>query len=287
MVLNKGDTIGIIALSGNCDKEKVQSAKRYFESLGFNIKLSKNIFDQNRYLAGSDEDKIEELHKFFEDRDIKLILCSRGGYGSIRLINNINYELIKNNPKPFCGFSDVTALLVMIYKRTGLITYHSPMACSDFAGDIDEFTKENFFKALNSENLVFESEKVFNSGNSKGILWGGNLATLVSLCGQDFIPNEDFIFFGEDINEPVYKIDKMFRQLLNISEFKRYCKGIIIGDFVGVDNELWLKEYFEELSSDIKIPMIGINTITHSKRKITLPVGRKAEIQQNKLIVQK
>ena len=287
MSLNKKDTIGIIALSGNCDKEKVNRAKRYFESLGFNVKLSKNIYDSNRYLAGSDKDKIEELHKFFEDKDIKLILSPRGGYGSIRLINNINYKLIKNNPKLFCGFSDVTALLVMIYKKTGMITYHSPMACSDFADDIDEFTKENFFKALNNENLVFESERVFNSGNSKGILWGGNLATLVSLCGQDFIPNEDFIFFTEDINEPVYKIDRMFQQLLNIFEFKRYCKGIIIGDFIGVDNEVWLNEYLDELSSDIKIPMIGINTITHSKRKITLPVGCMAEIQQNKLVLQK
>ena len=285
MVLKHNDTIGIIALSGDCDKEKVLSAKKFFESLGYDIKLSENIFAQNRYLAGSDEDKVNELHKFFEDRDIKLILCARGGYGSIRLINNINYNIIKNNPKPFCGFSDVTALLAMIYKKTGLLTYHSPMACSDFAEEVDEYTKESFFKALSQEILTFETEKIYKSGDSKGILWGGNLATLVSLCGQNFIPCEDFIFFTEDINEPVYKIDKMFQQLLNISEFKRYCKGVIFGDFIGVDNESWLKEYLNEFSSKIAAPIIGIDTITHSKRKITLPIGQNAEIQQNKLIV--
>ena len=94
------------------------------EALGFNVKLSKNIYDQDRYLAGSDEDKLEELYRFFQDPEIKLILNARGGYGSIRLINKINYDIIKLNPKLFCGFSDITALLLMFYRKCGLITYH-------------------------------------------------------------------------------------------------------------------------------------------------------------------
>ena len=118
------------------------------------FKLSKNIYDSNRYLAGDDEVKISELEHFFADPEIDIIINARGGYGSIRLINRIDYEIIKNNPKPFIGFSDITALLLMIYKRTGIVTYHGPMVISDFA-DIAPFTEEFFNKAINNEKLEF------------------------------------------------------------------------------------------------------------------------------------
>ena len=214
-MLKQGDTIGIIALSGDCDREKIEQAKADIEAMGFKVKLSANINDQNRYLAGFDEDKVSELQSFFEDDEIKLILCARGGYGAVRLINKIDYNILKANQKPFCGFSDVTALLLMIYRKTGMVTYHGPMACTDFLAE-NEFTKQSFFKAINEEPLCFEGTKIYREGTANGILWGGNLSTVVSLCGQDFIPYRDFIFFAEDLNEPVYKIDKMFQQLINI-----------------------------------------------------------------------
>ena len=284
-MLNKGDTIGIIALSGACDREKVEHAKANLEAMGYKLKLSKNIYDQNLYLAGSDEDKISELHKFFEDNEIKLILCARGGYGAIRLINKINYDLIKANPKYFCGFSDATALLLMIYKKTELITYHSPMACSDFGEiNVNKFTKQNFMKAINDKPLCFEGTKIYKEGAAEGILWGGNLATVVSLCGQDFIPDRDFIFFTEDLNEPVYKIDKMFQQLINIPQFKKYCKGIVLGDFLSIDNEEWLCEYFEELAKKLNIPTVSSFRITHAEEKITLPIGKSARLEGKKLV---
>lgn len=275
-------TIGIIALSGACDKEKIQNAKVYLEKIGFNVKLSKNIFDRERYLAGSDEDKLEELYSFFQAPEIDLILNARGGYGTIRLINQIDYEIIKNNPKPFVGFSDITALLLMFYKKSGLITYHGPMASSDLGGEISEFTQENFFKAIKSESLEFSGNNIYKEGEAEGILWGGNLATVVSLCGQDFIPDEDFIFFTEDLNEPVYKIDKMFQQLFNIEKFKKYCKGIVLGDFLNVDNEIWLDEYFKTFS----IPTVSGFKITHAQEKITLPIGKKTLLRENVLRVE-
>ena len=286
MEINIGDTIGIIALSGDCEREKVEQSKAYFESYGFNVKLSKNIFDKDRYLAGSDEDKISELHRFFEDDEIKLIMCARGGYGAIRLINKIDYDLIKANPKPFCGFSDVTALLLMIYKRTGLVTYHSPMACTDFLSGTTKpetllgvgYTQRNFFKTITGKNLQYKGKRMYKSGFVKAPLWGGNLSTVVSLCGQDFIPDNDFIFFAEDLNEPVYKIDKMFQQLINIPEFSENCKGILLGEFLGVDNQAWLYQYFEELSNHLNIPVLSGLKITHADEKITLPIGRIAQL---------
>ena len=294
-MLNQGDTIGIISLSGVCDKQKTEQAKTNLEAMGFNVELSKNIYAQNRYLAGTDEFKIMELERFFRDDRIKLILCARGGYGAIRLINKIDYNILKSNPKPFCGFSDVTALLLMIYRKTGIVTYHSPMACTDF-NDIHHpaplpqeakelFTQQNFFKAINGKPLIYEGTKKYRDGSAKGILWGGNLATVASLCGQDFIPYRDFIFFAEDLNEPVYKIDRMFQQLLNLPYFVRYCKGIVLGDFLGVDNEDWLDAYFYELSDRLQIPVISGFKITHDKEKITLPVGKTAILDNKSLIV--
>ena len=269
-------TIGIIALSGVINKEKLNFAINNLKSLGYNIKLSKNIFDTNRYLAGNDSDKVEELEKFFLDPQIDIIMTARGGYGAIRLIDKIDYNILKNHPKIFTGFSDVTALLLMIYKKTGKVTYHGLMATPDFGFDceIDEFSFQNFQAAINGEELNFEGNKIYRDGTAEGIIWGGNLATIVSLCGTDFIPNEDFIFFAEDLNEPVYKIDKMFTQLFNIKEFKKYCKGIVLGDFLDCGNEKWLEEFFIEFSEIHQIPIVDGFKITHNRKKITIPIGK-------------
>ena len=290
-------TIGIIALSGACDREKLNNAKLNLEGLGFNVKLSKNIFDKERYLAGSDECKLEELYKFFEDPEIDIIMCARGGYGAIRLVNKIDYEVLKKNPKIFTGFSDVTALLLMIYKKTGMVTYHGAMACSDFGSECCTppqpspsregamFTWRSFCEAINGNRLEFCGDKTYNEGRAEGIIWGGNLATVVSLCGLDFIPDEDFIFFAEDLNEPVYKIDRMFQQLLNIEKFRIRCKGIVLGDFLDVDKPEWLEEYFGELAEELDVPVAGGFKITHAQEKITIPVGKNAKLLNNTLVV--
>lgn len=275
-------TIGIIALSGDVDKNKLELAVINLENLGFNVVLSKNIFDKKRYLAGDDDTKLKALYDFVQNPDIDLIMSARGGYGLIRLVNKIDYSIIKNNPKPFVGFSDFTALLLLIYKNTGMITYHGPMACTDFGEEnYSKFTYESFVKAINNESLMFEGSKIYKSGFAKGVIWGGNLATVASLCALDFIPNEDFIFFAEDLNEPVYKIDKMFTQLFNIETFRKYCKGIVLGDFLDVDNQKWLEELFHEFP----VPTVGGFKITHNNEKITIPIGAKAVLSDQTLII--
>ena len=273
-------TIGIIALAGDVDKNKIHKAKLYLENKGFRVELSKNIFEKVNYLAGSDDVKIEELHNFFKNPNIDLILNARGGYGSIRIINKIDYDLIKNNPKPFIGFSDITALLLMIYKQTGIITYHGPMACSDFANP-NAFTEENFWNTLDGKKIEVFGNTTYKEGKAEGIIWGGNLSTVVSLCGQDFIPDKDFIFFAEDLNEPVYKIDKMFTQLFNIDKFKNYCKGIVLGDFLDVDNS----DYLNNLFNQLPVPNIGGAKITHLEEKLTIPIGKFAYLKDNKLVI--
>lgn len=328
--LNKGDTIGIIALSGAIEnKENILRAKKYFENKGYKVILSENIFDINRYLAGTDEKKVQELHKFFKNPDIKMILCARGGYGAIRLLDKIDWQIIKNNPKIFAGYSDASAIESMILTKTGLITFYAPMAQSDFGcssrsmiasaclsqaeqdelndsdvrvckanstgacEDISKFTEKSFFRTLTTiTEIEFKPDKrkakVYGEGKAKGILWGGNLATITSMCGLDFIPNDKFIFFAEDLGEDTYKIDKMMTQLLNIDKFRQNLQGIILGDFLDIKNTKHFDELFYEIGDKYKIPIISGFQITHARRKITLPYGAIAEFstKSKTLIVQ-
>lgn len=299
--LNKGDTIGFLVLSGAIkSKANILRAKKYFENKGYKVVLSENIFDKNRYLAGTDEKKVQELHRFFEDKNINMILCARGGYGAIRLLDKIDFDLIKKNPKIFAGYSDVSAIEAMIYKKTGLITFYAPMAQSDFGGvnvlacakerslncadreKVSKRVEKRFFGALqNTKNLEIlpdkKKSKVYFGGKCKGILWGGNLATIASMCGLDFIPDEKFIFFVEDLGEDVYKIDKMMTQLLNIQKFRNNLSGIILGDFLDIKNKKHFYELFFEIGEKIKRPILSGFRITHAKEKITLPYGAEAE----------
>lgn len=289
--LKQGDTIGILATAGAVEeKENVLRAKKFFEARGYKVVLSENVFDKFRYLSGTDEKKIEEMHKFFSNPEINAIICMRGGYGAIRLIKNLDYDLISNNPKIFCGYSDISALSIMMLKKSNLMTYWGPLAQSDFGVENpNEFTINSFFEAVTSDKLNYKPEKgkVYHDGEAQGILWGGNLATVVSLCGQDFLPEEDFIFFAEDLNEVAYKIDKMMTQLLNIEQFTKYVKGIVLGDFLDVDNEQWLDELFIEIGKKLNIPIIGGFKITHNIEKITLPYGAKAHLTKNSLVLLK
>lgn len=288
--LKTGDTIGILATAGAVeDKENVLRAKNFFETRGYKVVLSENVFDRHCYLAGTDEKKIEELHKFFLNPEIKAIICMRGGYGAIRLVEKIDYDIIRNNPKIFCGYSDISALSAMIYKRAGLITYSGPLAQSDFGVENpSQFTVDKFFEAVASDKqlcFVPENGILYKDGEAQGVLWGGNLATIVSLCGLDFIPYEDFIFFTEDLNEPVYKIDKMMHQLMNISKFRKNIQAIVLGDFLDIDNKQWFDELFYEIAAELQIPVISGFKITHEKDKVTLPYGANAKLECCRLII--
>ena len=285
--LEKGCTISIIAPSGGVDSdENLLRATRYFEELGYKIKLGKNTLKHNKYLAGTDEERLEDLHNAFLDNEVDAIIALRGGYGAIRLVNKIDYTLIRNNPKIFAGYSDITALSAMMLKHAGLITYSAPMINSDFGiPNPDKATLLTFFDTVNSNNKQkHKAEKVLKEGSATGITFGGNLATLVSLCGLDFIPEEKFIFFAEDLNEPVYKLDKMFTQLMNIEQFRKNIAGIVFGEFLDVDNEQWLMDLEEELTKELKVPAISGLKITHAREKLTVPIGIESAISNNYFI---
>lgn len=274
--LKLGDTITFIAPSGNIDEDKVLNAKKYFENKGYIVKLGAHIFDNDRYMAGNDTDRAKDLENAFKDNQTDAILCVRGGYGALRIIDKIDYNIIKNNPKIFCGYSDITVLSAIILKKTGLITFSSPMPKGDFQPEeINEYTERQFFKTLTNDKITVSAQylKTYKSGKAKGIIIGGNLASVASLCGTDFIPDDKFIFFAEDLNEPVYKIDKYFRQLLNIKKFKKNISAIILGDFLDSEPKEQLDSLFLELANELNIPTFGGYYITHDKQKDTIPIG--------------
>lgn len=283
--LKKGDTIGILAVSGRIKEyENIEKAKTFLREKGYNVVVSDTCKTYHNYMAGkSDEDCLEAFHSFFEDKSIDAILCARGGYGTLRLLNKIDWDVIKNNPKIFAGYSDITILLNMILKNTGLITFHSPMANGDFANEVQNVTVENFFKTLSGKtnNYQAESHNIFYEGVTDGTLWGGNLASLTSLCGLDFVPNTDLVLFLEDLNEPIYKIDRMLTQLFNIKEVRENVKGIAIGEFKDVEDKRKLDELFQNFANELKIPMCDGFKVTHNKIKDTLPVGADVILDSN------
>ncbi len=282
--LEKGDTISIIAPSGGVESdENLLRATAYLKSLGYNIKWGKNVLKTNKYLAGTDNERLEDLHNAFKDKGINAIIALRGGYGAIRLINKIDYNLIKQNPKIFAGYSDITGLSAMLLKHSGLITYSAPMINGDFGiKSKDKFTIDNFFKTVaTTKKQEIKAQTILKEGKASGITFGGNLATLVSLCGLDFIPNQKFIFFAEDLNEPVYKLDKMFTQLLNIEEFRKNISGIVFGEFLDIDNDEWLNSLQKEIVQELKVPAISGLKITHAREKLTIPIGIESAISND------
>ena len=287
--LQKGDTIGILAVSGRIkDYEKIENASKYLKEQGYKVVVSNTCRTSHRYMAGNnDDDCINALHDFFKNKKIDVILCARGGYGTLRLINKIDWELIKNNPKIFAGFSDITTLLNLIYKKTGLITFHSAMANGDFGGEINEYTSSSFFNTLSGETKQYISQdgECLNRGIARGILWGGNLSTLVALCGMNFVPNKDLILFLEDLNEPIYKIDKMLTQLFNVEKIAKNVKGIAYGEFKDIDDNKMLAEVQKEFAIKYDIPSCNGFRFTHNKIKDTIPVGVKAELNATKGII--
>ena len=256
-LLKEGDTIGILATSGSMDDDtNLKRAIKFFENRGYKVKLSDNLYSKNRYLAGSDEERLDALHKMFADKSVNAIIALRGGYGAIRLINKINYDLIRQNPKIFCGYSDITALNAMFLKRAGLVTVSGPMILSDFGQEnLCEYTINKFFETVSEGRFDYD-----------GTFWGGNLSTLVSLCGQDFIPDFEFTMFLEDLNEPPYKIDKMVTQLFNIEKIRKNTKAMAIGDFLGIDD-------IDYIFEDLNLPLIKNFPASHSDKKATIPYG--------------
>lgn len=287
--LKCGDTIGIISPAGAVKDEKALfKAVKYFENKGYKVKLAPNTLNKNSYLAGHDEDRLSDLMGFFTDNEVKAIMCSRGGYGTFRLLEGIDWNTIEKNPKIFIGYSDITALLNNFVEKSDLVCFHGPLAASDFGTEeINTYTEENFWKILEGKpthpysfkNPV--SYECIISGQAQGALLGGNLAILCGLSGTGYFPNlEGKILLLEDIGEPLYKIDRMLMQL-KLSGVFNNVSGILFAEFTSMNeqehenNRESAINLIKELTKDLNIPVGYGFAASHSCAKATLPFGVK------------
>lgn len=286
--LKKGDTIGIIAPASCTTYEKVLEAKKNIEDMGYQVILGKCTKKQWYSYAGTDEERAEEINSFFADKSIDAIICMRGGYGCNRLIELLDFEVIKRNPKIFVGYSDITTLHIALNEKANLITFHGPMAVSNFTGNYNRDTYENFIEMLSNSKYeqsiknITKELKVLNEGRAKGKLVGGNLATLIATLGTEYdLDYNGKILFLEEIGEKTYKIDRFLNQLKKHGVFEK-IEGLVLGDFKNCiqdsEKDMTLLEVFQNYFKELKKPVIYNFESGHSEPMLTLPLGAICEI---------
>ena len=298
--LLKGDVIGIISPASAVDDERlIQSGIKYLEGLGYRTKLGKNVGKVRGYLAGTDEERVEDIHQMFSDQKVKAIFCLRGGYGAFRLLDKIDYKLIQDNPKIFVGYSEITSLQMAFLKKSNLISFAGPMVVSNFSNEISNYTEENFWRMITFTKKLgkvklpeLDNLQSLNLGIAAGRLIGGNLAVFASLLGTKYLPDlNNKILFLEDISELPYKIDRMLNQLRLSNVFNK-IRGIILGSFsdcIEPDSNkktLTIDEVWSDYFRGIDCPVIHSFPHGHIKDILTLPIGTRIKLNATKCYIE-
>ena len=282
--LRPGDLIGIISPAGLVEKSELKPDLELLESSGFRIHVAPHVYDRQGYLAGDDEARLSDLHDMFRDTEIRAIFCARGGYGTLRLLDKIDYDLIREHPKIIVGYSDITALLMAINKKTGLITFHGPMVRG--FSSLQGSSRESLFKLISSDQPVSFSPVAGNSlisGSATGPLMGGNLSLICYVVGTPFLPSLDgCILFIEDKGEPLYRIDRMLTHLSLAGQLKRIA-GLIGGEFMECGDPPAVDDLLNTAASDLKIPLITGFPVGHGMYNTALPLGIPARLDADSM----
>ncbi len=281
--IKAGDTIGIVAPAGPFDRKTFLRGARIIEDMGFKVFIPPAVFEKNRYLAGSDKHRVEYVNLLFADKSIDAIICARGGYGSMRILSMLDYDAIKNNPKIFVGFSDITILLSVLFTRCNLVTFHGPVVTS--LADASEETKLSLLSNITSDNsleIKLPSGRTIKSGVAAGDVCGGNLTMLCHLVGTPFAPDfENKILFLEDRGEAPYRIDRMLVHMELAGCFKG-ISGIILGGFEDCGPIEDLIEIIVELFDKYPVPILGGLDAGHGIHNLTIPLGIEATLDADR-----
>lgn len=296
--LKAGSTVALIAPASPFPPEKLDMARRNFATMGFDIREGKSLQARNGYLAGTDDERLEDLHRAFSDTSVDAVWCIRGGYGCTRILPRVDFDLIARNPKVLVGYSDITALHLAIQQKTGLVTFHGPVA----AAELPENTLQHFRAALISPTPRYEisipDEKerpagdenipfVVTPGVAKGPLTGGNLSLLAAMAGTPFSPSyRNRLVFIEDVGEQPYRIDRMLTQLLQATDLAQ-AAGIALGVFFDCKPKpntpsLTLEETLRDRLAGLGIPVAYGLPFGHVAYQATLPYGIEAELNVEK-----
>jgi len=299
--LKQGDTVGVIAPSSGLPAEDFDKAVKNLSDLGFKIKIGKYARAKNGFLAGTDKERLEDLHWAFSDSEIKAVWCVRGGYGASRILPAIDYNLIRKNPKIFIGYSDITAPHLAIFQNTGLVTFHGPVGTSNYS----DYTKNHVLNTLMSPTEKYKIElseynktqtsnlfktEVIVKGKASGELIGGNLSLLSAMAGTPFaLENlKGKILFIEDIGEQPYRVDRMLTQIKQSIDL-RELSGIALGVFEDCNPKdaatQSLIEVLKDRLGDLGIPVIYGLSFGHIRDQFTLPLGIKAELDAENAVM--
>lgn len=286
--LKKGDTVGLICTSSCVSEERISQCVETIEKLGYKVKVADNVTtDLAGYMAGDAVVRARWVNRMFECPDVKAIFCIRGGDGSSRIMEHLDYDVIRNNPKIFVGYSDVTNLHLAINQNCDLVTSHGPMVSSNMVDSFDEESKDSFFEAINAESdIVFRNPevipvKVLKEGKAEGILVGGNLSLLSASMGTPYEPDTDGkILFIEEVADPITKIEKWIYHLRNAGKLAG-CSGILLGQFTKIKNDDENYDYIsciKDALEGISIPVMYDIQSGHGKQIMTLPMGAKCKM---------
>ncbi len=284
--LGPGSTIAIIAPAGPPNPDRLKKGLDFLREHGYKLKVMAQVRRRLGYLAGDDSMRALALMDAFADDEVDGIFAARGGYGSLRILSDIDYRFIGSHPKPFVGYSDLTALLLAIYKKTGLVTFHGPMPAVEFGRRIRSYTIERFFRAIESRDVPGEIAAPdgyligrINGGRAEGPIVGGNLSLMARMVGMGFLPSfKNKIVFIEDTEEEPYRLDAYLAQLFSATDITE-AAGFVIGEMTRTESrfghiEGWtankvIKDYFSRLDQ----PVIYNFPCGHGKEKITIPIG--------------
>lgn len=293
--LRPGDTVGLVAPAGAVyDPMDLQVAEETMAALGLRVRRGAHALDRRGYLGGTDAARAADLHAMFADPEVRAVVALRGGWGAARLLPLLDYDLIRRNPKVLIGYSDITSLLLAVYARTGLVTFHGPVGISTWnAFSVDYFRRLLFEgEAVRMANpadvgsgLVQTEDRVhtITPGIARGPLAGGNLTVLTALLGTPYLPAWDgHILFLEDTGEQIYRIDRMLTQLRLAGVLARLA-GFVFGKCSDCDagkgyGSLTFTEVLHDHVAPLGIPAWHGAMIGHIAKKFTVPVGAEAEV---------
>jgi muramoyltetrapeptide carboxypeptidase len=275
--LKEGDRIGILAPAGPVLQAEIQPGLDFLESRGFEPVCSPHLFDRKGYLAGDDEARLRDLHAMFRDKKIKAVLCARGGYGTHRILRNLDYPLFTRNPKVFVGYSDITALLFALFKKSGIITIHGPVLRDLLKGDARNAIL--LMKLMTSDDLItvnLAGGTAVNEGRAEGVVVGGNLSLICHLMGTPCWPAlKGKLLFLEEKAEPLYRIDRMLSHLLLSGELEK-CAGLMVGTFEECEDPASVIDLVRERCSKLRMPILTGFPVGHGLDNVPLPIGARA-----------
>ena len=286
--LQQGDSVAIIAPASPVDKTLIDKCVGSLKDLGLEVVVGTSCLSEHGFLSGTDDIRANDINRMFADKNIKGIFAIRGGYGCARLLDLIDFKIIKKNPKIFVGYSDIT-----INQKSKLITYHGPMVSTELIKGLDEYSADYYKRFLFSKEKINEifnpvgcNLEIINDGIASGQLIGGNLSLVCSSLGTKYeINTKNKILFLEEVDETPYKVDRMLLQLKQSGKFKD-ATGIILGAFtdcIASSNKksLSLEEVFNEIILPLKKPTISKLVCGHCLPTLTLPLGSKVILDAN------